>query len=147
MRRQMAPRYVKALNRIGSYTRTVARRSIKASKGGEPSMPGSKYPKAHGTALKNFLFFKLEKNDTNVVIGPTLLPRPKSNTKPLTVDMPGRAATRLSILMFGGRQLWKSTQGRPSQFRPRYTARPFMQEALKKASSAPRLKEAFRELG
>lgn len=140
-KRSLGQRYRKALTRIGAYVRTVAKNSIRQSKDGSPSKPGSKYPKAHGSALKNFIFFSVEKNNTNVVIGPTYLSRRKSKTKPLTVNAPTRAATRLSILIFGGRQ---SMRG--GDYRPRYTPRPFMQAALEKARSQPRLREAFRDL-
>ncbi len=145
LKRQMGQKYKRSLSRIGSYVRTVAKNSIKQSKDGSSSVPGSKYPKAHGTALKNFLFFGLERGNTSVVIGPSLLPRPKSKTKPLTVNMPGRAATRVSILVFGGRQKFKNST--KAGYTPRYEARPFMQEALKKAQSQTRLRAAFRDLG
>ena len=139
-KRSMSQRYRKSLMRIGSYVRTVAKNSLRRSKDGTPSKPGSKYPKVHGSALKNFLFFAVEKNNTNVVIGPTYLSRRKSKTKPLTVNAPARSATRLSILIFGGRQMTKGG------YRPRYTARPFMQAALEKARAQPRLQAAFRDL-
>lgn len=145
LRKTMGQKYAKALNRIGAYTRTVARNSIKQSKDGSPSKRGSKYPKAHGGTLKNFLFYKLESGNTNVVIGPQKLHRPKAKTKPLTVNMPGRSATHMSILTFGGRQEFKRKGG--SSYRPRYAARPFMQEALRKARSQTRLRAAFREIG
>jgi len=145
LKKTMSQKYERALHRIGAYTRTVARNSIKQSKDGAPSAPGSKYPKAHGTALRNFLFYKLEHGNTNVVIGPTKLSRPKASTKPLTVNMPGRMATHVSILTFGGRQKVKGSKR--AGYRPRYVARPFMQEAFKKARSQTRLRAAFRELG
>lgn len=141
LRRRLDEKWYRSLYRVGAYVRRVARNSIRRSRGGASSPKGSKYPVSHTGAVKNFIRFGLTNDKTSVVIGPTLLPRPKSRTNPMTVAA-RRNATRLSILEFGGRQRLKNT-GEVQ----RYEGRPFMQTALAKARNQNSLKGAFRDIG
>jgi hypothetical protein len=67
------------LTQFGAITRRDAQRSMrKAGKKGTPSKPG-KPPKARSGYLKRNIFFEVERDNNNVVIGPILKRRGFSN--------------------------------------------------------------------
>ena len=103
----------KALGRIGSYVRGVAKNSIKSVKK-ETSPPGSP-PFSHVGLLKKGILFGYDSRNISVVVGPTLLNG-------------ARTKDALEMLEYGGTTTRK---GRPA----RYRARPFMGPAME--NSAP----------
>lgn len=84
------------MKRVGGYTRTVARNSMKKSKAA--SKPGQP-PHVHVGTLKNLLFFAFDFATNSMVVGPVGF---KGS------DVP-------SVLEFGGRKIEKRPYMKPAQ--------------------------------
>jgi hypothetical protein len=102
----------KALGRIGSYVRKVARNSIRTRAGiSEPGQP----PHSHTGLLKDWILFSYDKESLSVVVGPARL-----NMK---------SGDALEALEYGG-AVHSVRRGRRMFIR----ARPFMGPAMEKSA-------------
>lgn len=137
--RRMRVRYERALHRIGAFTRTVAKRSLRKRK--SVSRPGQTPTSRAPHPVRNFMRYAVEKNYTSVVIGPTLLPRPRNRLAPLSVSFPGRVPTRLSVLEFSGTERVKET-GTVVKLEERS----FMRRALNIAKKSQKIRDAFKDI-
>jgi hypothetical protein len=100
------------LAKFGAYVRRRAKSSIrKRKKVSEPGMP----PSSHLGQLKDFLFFFVEKEQKNVVVGPILLGK-GDGTAP-------------RLLEHGGDVMRRRAKQKHDQ-RYHYSERPFMQPAF-----------------
>ena len=140
--KKLNEKYRRSLVRIGAFTRRVAKNSIRPASDKRKSRQNAKIPRDRTGALKRFIRYAVSPDATSVVIGPTLLPRPKNEFKAATVDATLRSATRVSILEFGGTERSRET-GKLFRFKEK----PFMRLALQKARESKNLKSAFREIG
>jgi hypothetical protein len=114
----------RALSKFGAYVRSDAKRSIrKAAQGkkgwSKPSKPGTP-PRSRIGTLKQHIYFAYEPTKRNVVIGPALLARARTDN--------------LVMLEHGGqRQMTLPTYGNQKvTTRAKYPARPFMRPALER---------------
>ena len=118
----------KFMARFGAYVRSDANRSMRRSKTGRPSRPGSP-PNVHVGLLRKFNFFSYDKRAHNVVIGPVRL----QNTRypvPGLMEYGGTAQIRVRRNTFTTRRT-RSV----GTFVPKianYPERPFMRPALQK---------------
>lgn len=115
----------RALTRIGGFTRTTARRSIRKRKG--KSSPG-KPPHSHSGELRDGIFFVYEPRSQSVVIGPV-----------------GFGTGVPEVLEYGGNiTVSTSRRGEPERRkRIKIEARPTMGPAEQKARE--RIPDAFRD--
>lgn len=111
---------LRMLSKFGGSVRTTARRSIRRRKA--ISAPGSP-PSSHTDLLRNFIFYFVEKEEKNVVIGPILLNKPsEGDTRaPELLEHGGDVVRR----RYDRR---RQTLGGPRTLR--YQARPSMQPAF-----------------
>lgn len=131
---------LKALSKFGSYVRSDAKKSMKSSRGRlkvirsgprkgkntrvfKPSPAGTPPRSIEGT-LKRFLFFVYEKEQSNVIIGPVLLPNKSHRGDPI----PG-------LHEHGGMQLVRFGTARKmvvANYRPRPYMKPAGEKNLRK---------------
>lgn len=115
----------RALSRFGAYVRGDSRKSIRKARNSKPSRPG-RPPKSRKGTLKRHIYFVYEPQTRNVVIGPELLPRSRTDN--------------LVMLEHGGRRQMRVPGRDPRNPRritklrviASYPPRPFMQPAFDK---------------
>lgn len=121
---------LKALSKFGAFVRRRARSSIrKRKRSAEPGFP----PSSHLGLLRDFIFFFVEKEDKNVIIGPILLNKQNQTpTVPESLEYGGDAVVRRAIKVHGEKLIAKRTL--------HYRGNPFMHPAFEaELPNAPEL--------
>lgn len=125
---------VRALNRIGGFLRTVARRSMRKRPGASP--PG-KPPHSHVGLLRDGIFYGYDRGQDSVVVGPALLRTrgrdgvPVSGTVPQVLEQGGKVRRERR----GGQEEIVNVQ-----------ARPLMGPALETGRKSDKLSQAWKDV-
>lgn len=123
---------LRALNRIGGYLRTTAKRSIRKRKGTSP--PG-KPPYSHTGLLRDHMYYSYDPTRDTVLIGPALLTSRSPDSEPIAGTVP-------QVLERGGRVRVRDKKSRTITIR----ARPYMAPALETARQADALSEFWKDV-
>ena len=140
----------KALSRIGAFIMRRARGSIRTNqRSARPDRP----PRSHLGTLKKQIFFAYDPRRLAVVVGPVLrvtspAVKPIGKTIPELLERGGEAVVTADGYSFPARG--RKSQKTKSQVvrlargtRLRYSAHPYMEPALRKETTNPKLREAW----
>jgi len=123
----------KALNRIGGFLRTTAKRSIRKRKG--TSAPGQP-PSSHVGLLRDHIYYSYDPVSQSVVIGPALITSNHKTATPINATVP-------QVLEYGGRVLRRKNN---RTIQTVVAPRPFMGPAMQTARKADKLEQAWKDV-